>query len=102
MPPTADWKLAESVPVIATGKAEPKLRLTAGCVAGAPLMAPIVTVGVGGMPTVTVIACVAVICCVSVTFKVTFEVPGVVGVPLITPLFNARPTGNAPAEMDQV
>ena len=102
LPPTADWKLAESVPVIATGKALPNVRLTACCVAGAPFMAPIVTVGVAGRPTVTVIDCVAVTCCESVTFNVTFEVPGAVGVPLITPMLNARPTGNAPAEMDQV
>ena len=102
LPPTADWKLTESVPVIATGYALANVRLTACCVAGAPLMAPIVTVGVAGSPTVTVIDCVAVTCCESVTFKVTFEVPGAVGVPLTTPLLNFRPRGNAPAEMDQV
>ena len=103
LPPTADWKLTDSVPDRSTGNELPRDRLTEGCVAAVPVMVPMVTEDNGGRLTVIVMACVAVCCCESVTYKVTFEVPAAVGFPLMAPLLlNCNPAGSVPEEIDQV
>lgn len=102
LPPTADWKVTDNVPVRATGKLLARDKVTDGCVAAVPGIVPMVSAGVGGRLTVMEMGEVAVSASASVTFSVMFVVPVAVGVPLMTPPLNWRPAGRVPEEIDQV
>ncbi len=96
LPPTADWKLKESVPITATGYALVRDNVTLGCVAGFGGIGAMLAGGGGGRLMVMLMVFVAVCFCASVTVKPRAVVPGAVGVPLRTPFTKLRPAGGVP------